>query len=332
MKTQNFLLVFLFVLFAKSPLQAQVEIKGAASPNLREQTSEVIEHDGLNKIKTNQDDWDKLPGVGVQNRTKTASYPTITYSLINPQITFAAGSDYFEFDLALSDNTDSIYFIGGNPVIFYDTLIFGAGVNITVTRSTVLQDTSTYWNPAAVFLAQHDIVEIVMVSHVPGSAVSYCPLTATPTEAVHVKMKIRNCNFQGIVNVISSALNRYGDDPTNPTVPTGLYNQVTFGNDLVFTGCVANGISESGRQSINRLLYPNPSTGYINLSFITADAGMMEFDIYDFTGRTVFIHNAQKIIPGAYDEKINIDALPDGFYLARLRLNNFEYAEKFIKQ
>lgn len=181
----------------------------------------------------------------VRGGVNITSITSLTFTLQNQQITTSGNTKYFEFDLALSDNADSIYFMSAVPVISYDTLIFGSKIdlnnNITVTRGTVLLDTSTYRDPYTTDYSPFNLVSITINEHFPNPSVNYYPLTTTPTNAVHVKMKIQNCNFQGNVDFVYSVFSNYGDDPVNPTVPVSTYSWLV-GGGLVFSGCGSMGV------------------------------------------------------------------------------------------
>ncbi|MBN2772127.1 MAG: T9SS type A sorting domain-containing protein [Spirochaetes bacterium] len=72
------------------------------------------------------------------------------------------------------------------------------------------------------------------------------------------------------------------------------------------------------------LLYPNPSTGFINIECSNNEKYMLE--VYDLSGRLI---QRKENISGAY--QLNTSSFPSGSYLIRLQGDLFVWEEKFVK-
>lgn len=72
------------------------------------------------------------------------------------------------------------------------------------------------------------------------------------------------------------------------------------------------------------LLYPNPSTGFINIECSNNEEYML--DVYDLSGRLI---QRKENISGVY--QINTFSFPAGSYFVRIQGDNFVWEDKFIK-
>lgn len=100
----------------------------------------------------------------------------------------------------------------------------------------------------------------------------------------------------------------------------------------------ATGISCAGRKSSGLentfaneiLLYPNPSSDFINLQISEVNASKFDVNIFDINGRfvkKVEIHPSQNTV----EQKIDISSFSSGTYFMNGVLDNKEFVKKFIK-
>ena len=181
----------------------------------------------------------------------------VTSTLENPQITSMGGLKYFEFDIYLSDSTNGIYLNQGILKIKYDTLTFGSRIrfnsNMILSRGTVLLDTSTYLNPHGIDF-QDDIVSII-ISNTNGPSMSFYDLSPTPTQAIHVKMKILDCSHNSTVDQFQTNIHVLYTLGTTITTPLYTYDALNATNNLNFADC------SSGTIYMNSILPSNVRGG-----------------------------------------------------------------------
>jgi hypothetical protein len=79
-------------------------------------------------------------------------------------------------------------------------------------------------------------------------------------------------------------------------------------------------------------VYPNPvSSGNIVISYQLSEATVIQFKIFDYSGREVIALDNEKKAAGAYTENVNISGLVDGIYLFIANINGENKAIKLIK-
>ena len=180
-----------------------------------------------------------------RNEEENAVQREITYTLQNTLITTSGGTNYLEFDISFSDNENSIYFAGGAVYLAYDTLVFGSNIafnsNNQITRGTVTQSTSTFANPyfSNGFNDSTLLITINRRQPVTTSSVFY-DLTSTPTDAVHLKLEILNCNAIGsILPIVPSIHTIFSTVQVNPSSYLN-YSAIIVANSISFNGCGLN--------------------------------------------------------------------------------------------
>jgi len=73
-------------------------------------------------------------------------------------------------------------------------------------------------------------------------------------------------------------------------------------------------------------IYPNPSNEIVNIIYPYQSNQMSEISVFDATGRKIISRIAQ-----SNPETINVSTLPAGLYFVKVKTNNKEVTEKFIK-
>jgi len=79
------------------------------------------------------------------------------------------------------------------------------------------------------------------------------------------------------------------------------------------------GTNENNKTEIS--IYPNPVNDYLN---INSDKKISAISITDLTGKTLF--------EGTNLNKIDVNHLPKGLYLIKIKTDNSESIQKFIKK
>ncbi|MEO6901505.1 MAG: CHRD domain-containing protein [Bacteroidia bacterium] len=93
----------------------------------------------------------------------------------------------------------------------------------------------------------------------------------------------------------------------------------------------ATGISKNESAISNFELYPNPATDAINLNFKAVSSTTSSLVIYNVVGKVVY-NQVIKLNTGNNTQVIDLKALPNGMYFARIMDADKQVIQKFIKQ
>jgi hypothetical protein len=79
-------------------------------------------------------------------------------------------------------------------------------------------------------------------------------------------------------------------------------------------------------------IVPNPSAGRLRADFTLVKNGHMRIEVCDLTGRLISIVKEEEWEQkGVHEEWVDITSLPPGTYFVRLRLNEEQQWQKFVK-
>ena len=99
-------------------------------------------------------------------------------------------------------------------------------------------------------------------------------------------------------------------------------------NTFVPTGIEDGAYSSPGN---NLLIYPNPTSGSINIELKLENKQSVGVSVYSATGQLVY--NVESVNPtGLYGMRIDMSAFADGKYLVRVQTGEKSFAHRFIKQ
>ena len=73
-------------------------------------------------------------------------------------------------------------------------------------------------------------------------------------------------------------------------------------------------------------IYPNPTTGMLNISFDNAELDGYSVEIYDALGRLVSAEN----VSASYNHTMDISAYPEGLYIVRISTSAFVANKKIM--
>ena len=110
--------------------------------------------------------------------------------------------------------------------------------------------------------------------------------------------------------------------------PDGTLAIATQGGGI-YSGKIEGIGSVDDQQSLASRIYPNPSSGDINLAIRNKDIGKLELNIYDITGNIIF-RNIYNKINEEKTIKIDLDYLQAGTYLYRFTINNKASSGRFV--
>jgi hypothetical protein len=169
---------------------------------------------------------------------------TLTFTLQNQQITTSGGNNYFEFDIALSDDVDPSFLYQVICKVDYDASVFGSNLvannKVWVTKDLLMLDDSTYLNPTASDNQANRLnISIFALLASQHPAVNLYELTSVPVPAVHVKMQIADCSAQGYVSPLSTTTFKLYASTNHPSSYIN-YDAVNAVNNSFVPGCSIN--------------------------------------------------------------------------------------------
>ena len=77
-------------------------------------------------------------------------------------------------------------------------------------------------------------------------------------------------------------------------------------------------------------IFPNPSSGKINIQYSLADTSPTTISIVDLAGRTIQSYNLGYVLPGNQALELNVENEREGFYLVKLKTDAGEKIKKII--
>jgi hypothetical protein len=83
--------------------------------------------------------------------------------------------------------------------------------------------------------------------------------------------------------------------------------------------------------SNNLNIYPNPTKGMFNISFITEEVVDLKLMIVDAYGKTILIEN-NDIFIGEFTKQVDLSEYPKGIYMVQIRTNNSFITKRIVVQ
>lgn len=111
-----------------------------------------------------------------------------------------------------------------------------------------------------------------------------------------------------------------------------LYNRVLNAEEIA-TYCQYSvlGTDNIAAAPIRLLLMPNPATTSVTASFSLNQAGRLQLEVLDITGKRLFVSEAQ-LNSGSHTKVIDVTSLPKGLYLLRIITAQCIQTERFFKE
>ena len=83
---------------------------------------------------------------------------------------------------------------------------------------------------------------------------------------------------------------------------------------------------------VNNLnIYPNPTSGMFNISFVTEEVVDLKLSIIDSYGKTILIEN-NDIFIGEFTKKVDLSEYPKGIYMVQIRTNDSFITKRIVVQ
>ena len=89
----------------------------------------------------------------------------------------------------------------------------------------------------------------------------------------------------------------------------------------LYTDVPGLGIDESETPTLEASVAPNPASGVAKVSFFNPSAGMVQFELYSLQGQLLQRHS-EHFGNGAQQVEMDLQDVPKGFYLLRIRHSN----------
>ncbi|MGB3479185.1 MAG: T9SS type A sorting domain-containing protein [bacterium] len=77
-------------------------------------------------------------------------------------------------------------------------------------------------------------------------------------------------------------------------------------------------------------VYPNPVQGVLNIKYAVYTQTETELSLYDVTGSRINVLKHKNVVPGYYQENIDVSKLSNGIYFIMLRQDNDKVTRKFL--
>jgi hypothetical protein len=85
-----------------------------------------------------------------------------------------------------------------------------------------------------------------------------------------------------------------------------------------FTSTIKTGINDVGLSELGLIVYPNPASSAINVSFVLKKAYAVSFSVYNSAGQLVLLKNIETLKPGKNEINVNVSHLQNGIYMCIL--------------
>lgn len=279
-------------------------------------------------------EWKVLPKDYIQNlkkhQNKCMLAEAITFTIANV-IETGTTPRYLEFDIMVSGNSNSKYFDNALFRIAYNTASFGSNVvannKVTITKGATFNSV-TYTNPNTDKIDQTpSVIGVPFGTDFNQTSWNRTLVTTTPTQLLHFKIEIANCNTNPNVNFtdvgFTPMFSFYALTATANIVDTYNYDNTFYSGSAThilckpvitnFTSPVYPGAYYPGNPTNKALL----TIQGINFG-ATRGNGNVYFKNADDGGQTYIKLNAFDFISWADNEiKITVPSIIDSLYLPK---------------
>ena len=109
-------------------------------------------------------------------------------------------------------------------------------------------------------------------------------------------------------------------------------NVSSFTSWQFFTTLSSSRISSGDDELAKNLnIYPNPTRGFFNISFVSDDIVSLELFVLDAYGK-VIIENKESMFVGEYTKQIDLTEYPKGVYMVQIKTNNSFITKRVVVQ
>jgi hypothetical protein len=77
-------------------------------------------------------------------------------------------------------------------------------------------------------------------------------------------------------------------------------------------------------------IYPNPSSGKLTLNYALTKTSEVTVNVWDATGRSIYFQNLGNRAEGKNESELNLESVPDGIYLVRVKTISGDHVIKVM--
>ena len=161
-----------------------------------------------------------------------------------------------------------------------------------------------------------------------------CISNATPGAQYVISVKYDSKSVQGSSFTGSAPVCTYNfESRINGTVVSGSQGSIDLSPNCS-GGAITRSSDAQMEESMMKAqigLFPNPASGYVNLTFVPAFTAKSSIEMYDVSGKLVVnIYNGEIEKGKPYQRRVNIEGLAAGVYLIRFRNGEFIETKKLV--
>ena len=109
-------------------------------------------------------------------------------------------------------------------------------------------------------------------------------------------------------------------------------NVSAFTSWQYFTTLSSARISSGDTELFNNLnIYPNPTSGIFNISFVSENENSFNLTILDSYGKIIEIENKELFI-GEFTKQVNLSEYPKGIYIVQIKTNDSFISKRIVLQ
>ena len=109
-------------------------------------------------------------------------------------------------------------------------------------------------------------------------------------------------------------------------------NTSGFTSYNVFSTLSGSRITEGATELMDNLnVYPNPTRGLFNISFVSEEINNVEITVIDAFGKIIILENKQHFV-GEYTKQVDLSTYPKGIYMVQIRTNDSFVSKRIVVQ
>jgi hypothetical protein len=109
-------------------------------------------------------------------------------------------------------------------------------------------------------------------------------------------------------------------------------NVSSFTSWQFFTTLSSIRISSGDAELVKNLnIYPNPTRGLFNISFVSDDVVTLELLVLDAYGKVIMTENKEMFV-GEYTKQVDLSEYPRGIYMVQIKTNNSFITKRVVVQ
>ena len=112
-------------------------------------------------------------------------------------------------------------------------------------------------------------------------------------------------------------------------------SEKSFDNISPIDGSIINKVflaqQEDVNLAVNLNIYPNPTKGIFNISFVSDEVNSFKLTILDAFGKLIEMENKEMFV-GEYTKQVDLSEYPRGIYMVQIKTNNSFITKRVVVQ